>query len=57
MQSETEKLKADITRIRKSYTFMKKKLEKERDDLNSDNQSLSKQLGEAKEGNYRYFFK
>ncbi|KAF8103451.1 hypothetical protein N665_0188s0387 [Sinapis alba] len=53
MQSETEKLKAEITRIKKSYSFMKRKLEKERDDLNSDNQSLSKQLGEAKEAGKR----
>ncbi|KAL0665462.1 hypothetical protein Bca4012_102300 [Brassica carinata] len=53
MESDSEKLKAEITRVKRSYTFMKKKLEKERDDLNSDNQSLSKQLEEAKEAGKR----
>ncbi|KAL0725759.1 hypothetical protein Bca4012_040358 [Brassica carinata] len=53
MESETEKLKAEIAKIKRSYTYMKKKLEKERDDLNSDNQSLSKQLEEAKEAGKR----
>ncbi|CAN7065678.1 unnamed protein product [Brassica oleracea var. botrytis] len=53
MESHSEKLKAEITRVKRSYTFMKKKLEKERDDLNSDNQSLSKQLEEAKEAGKR----
>ncbi|CAH8354706.1 unnamed protein product [Eruca vesicaria subsp. sativa] len=53
MESETEKLKAEIARIKRSYTFMKKKLDKEKEDLNSDNQSLSKQLEEAKEAGKR----
>ncbi|KAL1205642.1 Nuclear-pore anchor [Cardamine amara subsp. amara] len=53
MQSEISKQKTELEKLRRSYNInlnaTKKKYEKEKEDLNKVNQSLSKQLEEAKE--------